>query len=254
VQPDLRQLARLRERVAGLAGEPGFIRARELRRVGLPVAAMREWRYAFEPLDPESQRQAIHLAADWEWFDLAVATATRLEIFNDYPLLYPTPYADAVRAAEHTTALSADLIYAVMRQESLFRADAVSGAGARGLMQLQPSTAALALRHLGEATTGHLEFDDPAINIRLGATVLDNLLSRYQDSLPIALAAYNAGASAAERWLPHEPIASDIWIENIPFNETREYVGRVLWHSVVFRWLASGRAQSTRSWLIPIAR
>jgi len=254
VRPALEPLPRSPPSVVRLAGEPVLVRARELRHVGLPVAAMREWRYGFEPLDPGLQRQAIHLAADWQWYDLAVATATRFEIFNDYPLLYPTPYAEVVREVERTTDLDADLIYGIMRQESLFRADAVSAAGARGLMQLQPGTAAMALRQLGEATAGRPDLDDPAVNIRLGAVALESLLLRFQGKLPVALAAYNAGANAVERWLPREPIAGDIWIENIPFNETREYVGRVLWHSLVYRWLESERTQSTRDWLAPIAQ
>jgi soluble lytic murein transglycosylase len=77
-------------------------------------------------------------------------------------------------------------------------------------------------------------------------------VNRFDQQTVVALAGYNAGESTAERWLPHEPIDADIWIENIPYNETRDYVQRVLWHSVVFAWLESGRGEKVDSWLIPV--
>ena len=80
------------------------------------------------------------------------------------------------------------------------------------------------------------------------------LLRDFDGQLPLALGAYNAGPSAVERWLPPQPIDSDVWIENIPYNETRAYVRRVLWHSLVFDWLETGNAQSARGWLGKIER
>jgi soluble lytic murein transglycosylase len=93
---------------------------------------------------------------------------------------------------------------------------------------------------------------DPAVNVPLGAAELRAMLDRFDGVLPVALAAYNAGPNAAARWLPPSARDADVWIENIPYNETRTYVQRVLWHSVVFAWLASGEPQDTQSWLGPI--
>jgi soluble lytic murein transglycosylase len=94
---------------------------------------------------------------------------------------------------------------------------------------------------------------DPGIGITLGAARFAELLEQFDGQLPVALGAYNAGASAAARWLPPRPVDSDVWIENIPYNETRAYVRRVLWHGLVFRWLETQRAQNTRDWLGKIA-
>jgi soluble lytic murein transglycosylase len=69
----------------------------------------------------------------------------------------------------------------------------------------------------------------------------------------VALGAYNAGEAAVARWLPPRVIDSDIWIENIPYNETRAYVRRVLWHGLVYRWLTTAQPQSTRDWIATIA-
>jgi soluble lytic murein transglycosylase len=69
----------------------------------------------------------------------------------------------------------------------------------------------------------------------------------------VALAGYNAGPNAVSRWLPREPIDSDIWIENIPYNETRGYVQRILWHTLMFTWLRTrGQALHTNTWLTPV--
>jgi soluble lytic murein transglycosylase len=83
----------------------------------------------------------------------------------------------------------------------------------------------------------------------LGSAHLKDLLDRFDGQLPLALAGYNAGPGAAQRWLPQKAMDPDIWIENIPYNETRSYVQRILWHSVVFSWLRDGKATDTREWL-----
>jgi soluble lytic murein transglycosylase len=140
----------------------------------------------------------------------------------------------------------------VLRQESLFRADAASAAGALGVAQLTYETARATARRSALPIPKRVDLFDPRVSITLGAARLAELLARFDGQLPIALGAYNAGEAAARRWLPDEPIDSDVWIENIPYNETRAYVRRVLWHSLVFAWLDTGRAQSTRSWVAQV--
>jgi len=90
------------------------------------------------------------------------------------------------------------------------------------------------------------------VNVTLGAGQLRILLDRFGGQTAVALAGYNAGPAAAARWLPEESVDPDVWIENIPYNETRSYVQRVLWHSLVFSWLRTGDAQHTDAWLARI--
>ncbi len=253
VQPHPNSLPLDSPKVAALAAQTAFVRARELLRSELRVEAMREWRHGFARLDADARRQSIHLASDWRWYDLAVATATQHEVFNDYGLLYPKPFDDEVLAAARSTSLDREVIYGVIRQESLYRHDAVSASGARGLMQLLPGTAERITRQLGDTVSDDADLFDPAVNILLGAAELERLIERYDGQLAVALAAYNAGPNAADRWLPDGPLEADVWIENIPYNETRAYVRRVLWNTVVFRWLETGRAQNTRPWARPIS-
>lgn len=240
--------------VRRLSQRPALVRARELLAVGLRSEATLEWRYAYAELDPAERRQSIHVAADMGLYDVAVATATRHEIFADYALLYPRPYDAEVARASQASGLEASLIYALLRQESLFRHDAVSAAGGRGLAQLQLATARSAARRIGAREPTRSELFEPAVSIALGAAELGHLIERFGGQLPVALAAYNAGPGAASRWWPSEPREADIWIENIPFNETRAYVRRVLWHSLVFRWLEEGRGVGLDAWAESVVR
>ncbi len=232
---------------------PSFVRSRELLRANLRREAFAEWQYGFDALDPAKRPQTIHLAANWGWFDQAVATATQLRVFNDYTLLYPQPYDKEVRSAAKLTDVDPDLIYGVMRQESLYRPDAVSSAGAYGLLQLIPSTARSTAQRWKRPRPSTTDLLVPSTSVTLGAGQLRMLLDRFGGQTAVALAGYNAGPNAATRWLPQAAIDPDIWIENIPYNETRTYVQRVLWHSIVFAWLRSGDGQRTEGWLARIS-
>lgn len=232
---------------------PALERARELFLSGMRPEAAAEWQVGYESLSQDARAQAIRLAASWGWYDQAVSVATAQHVFNDYSLLYPRPYDAEVNAAAHLAQLPPEIVYGVVRQESLYRIDAVSNAGARGLMQLQPGTARSTARYWKRPQPAITDLFDPYINTALGAARLRMLLDRFDGQIPIALAGYNAGPNAVTRWLPSEPLDADVWIENIPYNETRGYVQRILWHSLLFTWLrTAGEAQQTESWLAPI--
>ena len=147
------------------------------------------------------------------------------------------------------TELPETLIYAIIRQESLYRADAASSAGALGLMQLLPSTARLTARKIGQPNPSRSELLVPSVNVPLGSAYLRSLLDRAAGQLPLAIAGYNAGPAAARRWLDDAPVETDVWVENIPYNETRTYVQRVAWHALVFAWLADREPQDVSRWL-----
>jgi soluble lytic murein transglycosylase len=252
VEPHPESLRSDAAQLRALASRPGFLRARELKLCELDVAAANEWAAEYSALGELERREAIHLAASWGWHDLTVATATRENVFFDYALLYPQPYESEVRAAARPTKLDQPLIYGVIRQESLFRANAISPAGAMGLAQLRPETARIVARAADRPAPRANDLLDPATNLQLAATHLRSLIDRFDDQIAVALAAYNAGPLAAKRWLPEQPMDGDIWLENVPYNETRDYVQRVLWHSVVFGWLGNGKGRDTKAWVAPI--
>ena len=189
------------------------------------------------------------LASRWGWHDQAITTAARQKLFNDYDLLYPRPFDADVRSASRRTGLPEELIYAIIRQESLFRADAASSAGAIGLMQLLPETARMTARRAGLPAPTRAQLTVPAVNIPLGSEFLASLVQRFDGETALAAAGYNAGPNAARRWLPAAPMDLDVWVENIPFNETRAYVQRVAWHALVFAWLVDRKPREVKHWV-----
>jgi len=148
-------------------------------------------------------------------------------------------------------------VYAIARQESMFQADAVSPVGARGLMQLMPGTAKDTARDIGVDYSPARLVTDPAYNALLGSTYLGTQLQRYEGSLLLAAAAYNAGPGNASKWIAAygDPRADNvdpvIWVELIPFQETRKYVQRVLGNYLVYRQRLGG-APSAEGMFRPI--
>jgi soluble lytic murein transglycosylase len=253
IAPHPEKLVLDQAQVKRLEAMPPMIRARELLMSDMRPQAGSEWSYASEQLSPEARLQAIHLAARWGWYEQAIATASQQRVFNDYELLYPQPYDAEVLMAAQLTGLSPQLIYSVMRQESLYRPDAISSAGARGLLQMLPETARRTASKWKRPRPAPDDLFDPVINVPLGAANLRSLIDRFGGQTLVALAGYNAGPNAAARWLPGESLDPDIWVENIPYNETRTYVQRILWHNVVFSWLKKGEPQKVDAWLARIA-
>mgnify|MGYP005812016919 CR=1 FL=1 len=250
--PNLKVLPADATLLTSLERQPPFLRARELLLAELADKALAEWRFGHEQLPGTVRPQAIHLASRWGWYHQAVAVATSEQVFFDYGLLYPHPFDAQVQAASKLSGVPEPVIYGVIRQESLYRSDAVSSADARGLMQMLPETARRTARQWNRPAPTPQALFDPEVNVTLGAAHLKDLLTRFNGQLPLALAAYNAGPGAAQRWLPAAPMDPDIWIENIPYNETRNYVQRIHWHTVVFGWLPRREPQDTSSWLQPI--
>ena len=217
-----------------LAAEAGLIRAHALFDCDMADDANAEWAAVLGTAKPAIKIQAAHLASRWGWYAQTIATLAQAGEWDDVPLRYPRPYAAIVADASKQTQVPGDWIFAIMRQESLFRKDAVSRADARGLMQMQPATATAVARrwHLPPPTRQSLF--DPSVAVPLGAVYVRELLDKYKGQLDQALAAYNAGPMSAARWLPGNPVDADIWIENIPYAETRGYVQHILEHIVAF--------------------
>lgn len=201
--------------------------------------------------DLDDYRLLIELAEEQGRQDVALRTAkaARRQGFDLHPLLYPR------RALPIGPAPEPALVLAVMRQESEFYPKAHSPAGALGLMQLMPATARQTAQRMGLPSSRERLTSDPDYNIRLGQAYLAELLNRFRGSYILALAAYNAGPSRAERWIalygdPRDPAVNPIdWIERIPFSETRNYVQRILESLVVYR---DGSSQQEAQWTLQI--
>ncbi len=150
---------------------------------------------------------------------------------------FPRPFLAMVTQESSRSKVPVTLAYAVMREESAFDPKARSWADAYGLMQLIVPTARTAARKLSLPSHPNALLQ-PRINIALGCHVLGGLLSRFDNDLALVASGYNAGPGRPKRWLKERPdLDRDIWIETIPFQETRDYVKRVTASSVCYEWL-----------------
>ncbi len=213
---------------------PAMIRAHELFDCDMSDEATAEWNAALQVAANALRVQAAQLASRWGWFAQSITTLAQTGEFDDVTLRYPRPFPDAVGRASKLAQLPQDWILAVMRQESLFRKDAVSHADARGVMQMVPATASAVARRWHLSFPGRDALFDPSVAVPLGAAYLRELLDRYGEQLALSLAAYDAGPAALARWMPRRPMDADVWIENIPYNETRAYVQHIAEHIVAF--------------------
>ena len=238
---------------AALEAQPAYGRAQEAWRAGQKSIASLEWRDAYDQLDATDRPVMVGVAKEWGWYDQAIVTATRLQIFGDIEALFPRPFAPQVKEAVALSGTPAPWLYGVMRKESVFKPDAVSSAGAIGLLQLLPGTAQLVAKRFLRPKPSRDALFDPAVNLPLGALHLRELADQYNGRWMLALAAYNAGPRAAQRWLPTDgPRDADVWMENIPFNETRGYVQRILLHVAVYQFLETGKPVRANNWLPPL--
>ncbi len=227
--------------IAAIEASPAVIRARELFYVGLEGRGRSEWDDAMRDLDSAEQVQAAILASRWGWHSRAIATAARLGEYDDLSIRYPLPYQSEFETSSSQASISTTWAYGIARSESLFMRDIRSSAGAVGLMQLMPSTGRRVARALRLPYSGLATLTDPQSNIRLGTRYLGQMAERYDGNRVLATAAYNAGPHRVDRWLPDDSsLDARVWIETIPFNETRGYVKRVLAAQAIFHWRMTG--------------
>jgi soluble lytic murein transglycosylase-like protein len=162
-------------------------------------------------------------------YDVALSRAPTLDRIEVWWHAWPLPWPDEVRELAATQGgVEPALVYAVMREESGYQPTALSVAGARGLLQLMPETAARLAREAGMAEPSPESLFDPRVNIALGSRYLSQLLGRFQGRASAAIGSYNAGPHAVARWLDGSSLEDDEWVEAIPYEQTRAYAKRVL--------------------------
>ena len=224
------------DEAAMLTENPYMLRARELFFLDRPVDAKREWFQALRKLDTAQIKQAATLASSWKWHDSAIKTVAKTSHRSDYSLRFPMPYKQQVMNHAESRQLDPSVIYGVMRRESLFDPMARSRVGALGLMQLMPETARHVANSLGLKKLRRADILKVDNNINLGTQYFRSVMNRFDNNVSLAAAAYNAGPLNVKKWLPRdeEVLPADLWVETVPFNETRNYVQAVLAYATVF--------------------
>ncbi len=220
---------------------PGVRRALALYRLNLRTDGRREWVYTIRTMNDRELLAAAELARQAEIPDRAINTADRTQVQHNFALRYLAPYRDvfSTHAEEHE--LDEYWVLGLVRQESRFIADAKSSAGAGGLMQLMPRTARWTARKIGMKDFRRRDVTDVETNITLGTSYLKLVLDELGHPV-LATAGYNAGPGRARRWRDAKPLEGAIYIETIPFDETRDYVKKVMANAVFYALLDGKRS------------
>ncbi|MBK1621047.1 hypothetical protein CKO42_22010 [Lamprobacter modestohalophilus] len=218
-----------------LMGSDLVQRLKTLKALGRDTEVRREWLELVRLMPREQKLVAAVAAAELGLANESILALSQAAYWDDLNLRFPLAYADLAREAAAERGLPLDWVYAVIRQESAFDPDIASHAGAVGLMQLMPPTAREVALKNGLSEPERLDLIDPALNISLGTAYMAQMQRRFGGHSLLASAAYNAGPGAVSRWLPEKPMAGDLWMTEIPYGETRQYVRRVLTYRIFYR-------------------
>jgi len=213
---------------------PGLARALQLIAIGLRPEGVREWNFSLRGMADRELLAASQVACDREVWDRCINTSDRTKSEIDVLQRFPTPHREQIVSTARAAGLDPAVVYGLIRQESRFMMDLRSGVGASGLMQLMPATARWTAKQVGMDYRPDM-INNRDVNLQLGAYYLKCVVDDFGGSLALATAAYNAGPGRPRRWREGggtmEPAA---WTETIPFNETRDYVKKVLSNSVYY--------------------
>ncbi len=193
-----------------------------------PDEALSQWWYIVKHLEPRQVMLAAKLAQFWQFNKLAIITMAKASYWDDLELRFPLLYTDLIMDSAEKQGLDPAIILGLIRQESIFDQYAGSNVGARGLMQIMPATGKHIAQKLKEPWRSAASLYEPETNIRYGSYYYKKLLDKFNGQVALATAGYNAGPQRVKTWLPEKSMPMDIWIETIPFNETRQYVTVVL--------------------------
>ena len=215
-------------------------RAFELFHLGRFNQARREWNYWLSGLNNRNKLVAAKIAHEQEWFDRAIFTLSKVGYLDDVTLRFPMAFDESINKQSAKHNINPAWAFAIARRESSFMSDAHSPVGAKGLMQLMPRTA----KQVGRKKITNKELLNVSKNITLGTKYLSQLLSKNNGNAVLATASYNAGPYRVNSWLKNKPsLPADIWIETIPYKETRDYVKSVLAYQQIYQ-ITAGQQKS----------
>ena len=241
--------------VKALADRRGFSRGARLYAMTLRFEGNREWNWELRGMTDKQLLAAADYAKRIQLYDRVVSSADRTKIDHDLSLRYPMPFREELTPIAREINLNLAWAYGLIRQESRFIINAASSVGASGLMQVMPATAKYVAKKIGMNSFTTEQLKDTKTNMILGSNYLNMVLQDLDGSWVLASAAYNAGPSRPKQWREklERPVEGAIFIETIPFNETRTYVKNVLANSTYYTTVISGQTPSLKQRLGVIA-
>jgi soluble lytic murein transglycosylase len=214
----------------------GLARGLRLIELGLRSEGVREWNFSLRGMDDRQLLAAAQEACDRQVWDRCINTSERTKTEIDMAQRFPTPHREELLREARAAALDPAYVFGLVRQESRFVLDARSHVGAAGLMQVMPATAKWTAKKVGLPYSPE-RLHDRDFNLRIGTHYLKLVLDRFDGAQALAAAAYNAGPGRPARWREGPVLDAAIWAENIPFNETRDYVRKVLLGGAIYAQL-----------------
>lgn len=233
--------------------DPGLQRALALFRLDMRTEGVREWNWSLRGQDEVFTLAAARIALDNGIYDRAINTAERGNPNGNFDMRFLTPYRQLIEPQVRNQGLDLSWVYGLMRQESRFVVPARSSSGAQGLMQVMPATGKWVAGKIGLAGYHAGLLSDPDTNVRLGTSYMRLILEDLDNHPVLASAGYNAGPGRAKRWRDAKPLEGAIYTETIPFDETRDYVKKVMTNTVIYAAMLEGRPQSLKARLGVIA-
>jgi soluble lytic murein transglycosylase len=230
-----------------IAANGGIRRALSLCLLNLRTECVREWNWAVRDMSDRELLAASALAERSGVYDRAIAAADRTREEHNYAMRYLSPFGEQIRPAAREQSLDDAWVYGLMRQESRFVINARSTSGASGLMQLMPKTARWVASKIGLKDFHPSRVNDTEINVLLGASYMRMVMEDLDNHPVLASAGYNAGPGRARRWQANRPLEGAVYAETIPFDETRDYVKKVMSNTVYYAALFNGQPQSIKS-------
>lgn len=208
----------------------------EFRLLGRDQDAQLNWWDALRGASEGTQLAAAKIAQQWNWHRLAILTVAKAKNWDDVALRFPIDYADKIQENAQLQKLDQAIIYGLVRRESMFNEKARSPAGALGLMQVMPGTGRQIAREIKFPWKSSAVLLDATTNIKFGTYYYKQMLDQFGGHFALAAAAYNAGPHRVDKWLKTDrDYAADIWVETIPFKETRAYVSAVLAYALIYQ-------------------
>ena len=224
-----------------IAARPAVLRAREFYHLRRLHSARREWASELPAMNGHELQIAAAIAAEWGWHDRAILTLGKAHAHDDLVVRFPLPYQKRLSQYAEKRKLNLSWMYALVRAESAFIERVRSPAGALGLMQVMPRTGRRTAKSIRYRTYRRSMLLEERHNITIGSAYLRDLFHRFNGNYALATAAYNAGPLNVMRWLPREACEDPrLWIEQIPFTETRKYVRRILYFASIYDWRLQG--------------
>ncbi|MEW5770106.1 MAG: transglycosylase SLT domain-containing protein [Pseudomonadota bacterium] len=228
--------------LAAAEANPALRLALLLRKLDLPANAQDEWNRALRGMSDRQLLAAAELALREGWHDRAIFAASQTKSEHNFDLRFIAPYRDLASAYARENGLDEAWVFGLIRQESRFMSYARSQVGAQGLMQVMPATAKWIAAQMGLDRRAHQKVGNPDTNIRFGTYYLKRIYDSLAQSPVLATAAYNAGPGRARRWQAETPLEGAVYVETIPFQETRDYVKKVMTNAMFYRTRFGGEA------------